>query len=823
MPSTHCPQCGKKFKDQTSLLQHMNQLFSSCLTHFEECIDIATTLQSGPAISESDDTGQQSFELPGFMDTAEDYLPASSHSSLPASTSPNPGDRRNPFNIKNYPTSGQVFGRGETFMDQCDKDRYTEMRKGHLYYPFTSRDEWELASFLLHSCLSMAAVDCFLKLKLMKNIGLSFHTAKDLQNHPEMLLVGPSWKSKPWPTAFWEMQDFLPQGATLLGTVLLSDKTNISAMTNNLLHAFLLLALLPVPSFIHHKKCLYGLLGDRLVHECLDFVLQLLKTTASIGIMMSDPLGWTSSVTMASYKQLGDNFRHEPRTASTTLAQLHVAASQFHLNGIHRPFWVNWPMSDPSIFLTPEPLHHWHKAFWDHDAKWCINTVGATELDFCFSVLHQHVGFQQFKEGILSLKQVTGCEHREIQHYIVAVIADAVPPDFLIAIPSLMDFHYLAQSMQIDEPMCTNIDAAPKEFHTHKDLIIAAGAQQGKNHVIDNCVIPSIHANTDGTEHAHIEVIKDPSDFSNNQKFESQICQHLDHIEKSVHDAKVDFCTRFSTNGSSEEDNSNCASVASDGSTIETTANLVNQINPSLPSHVDYFAKAANLKKNPPSGQVPQAQPHTFSSPQAAFHLNCNPSLLLFNIPDLHEALSDYIQCIANANNGYIRVLGGRRSASQGSQLPFTHLQVWKKLHLQNIAYHFPHETLPSKTVNACPPSGEWELGRYNPVIINLDPDFEWPHSRLEGMDIIDFWFIDCFLTYARCFDIVPQINKNISANGELIGDILPLQRVRAPVDLTPCFGNVADRRLTKYNSSTCCSEFRLNKYFDKELYLSLS
>jgi hypothetical protein len=98
-----------------------------------------------------------------------------------------------------------------------------------------------------------------------------------------------------------------------------------------------------------------------------------------------------------------------------------------------------------------------------------------------------------------------------------------------------------------------------------------------------------------------------------------------------------------------------------------------------------------------------------------------------------------------------------------------------------------------------------------------------------------------------RRFDIVPQINKNISgsstvrgpypeprsslfilkrarrANGELIGDILPLRQVRTLVDLTPCFGKEADRRFTKYNSSTYCSEFRLNKYFDKELYLSLS
>ena len=578
-------------------------------------------------------------------------------------------------------------------------------------------------------------------------------------------------------------------------------------------HAFLLLALLPVPSFIHKNKRIRGVLGDRLVHECLNFVVQPLKTAARIGIMMSDPLGWrrfcftplaayivdtpestliagvagrTSSVTMASYKQLGDDFRHEPRTASTTLAQLHVveekadpwdleayfkAASQIHLNGVHRPFWVDWAMSDPSIFLTPEPLHHWHKAFWDHDAKWCIYAVGAAELDFRFSVLHQHVGFRHFKEGISSLKQVTGREHREVQRYIVSVIADAVPPDFLITIRALMDFRYLAQSMQIDEQMCAKIDAALKEFHAHKNSIIAAGARRGKNHVINNwyipkleflqSVVPSIRTNgialqwsADGTERAHIEVIKDPSHFSNNQKYESQICRHLDCVEKcrrfdlftAVRDARVDF-------RAGSEDNSDCASVASDDSTIETTANLIDQINPvsallgkSLPSHIDYFAKAADLEKAPPSSQVPQAQRHTFCSPQAAFHLNRDPSYnmpiddiaTLFNIPDLHEALADYMQRISNVNDGYIRVLGGRRSA-RGSQLPFTHLRVWKKLRLQNKAYHYPHETLPSKTINACPPSDEWGLGRYDPVIVNLDPDYTWPHSGLEGLDILNF------------------------------------------------------------------------------------
>ena len=100
-------------------------------------------------------------------------------------------------------------------------------------------------------------------------------------------------------------------------------------------HAFLLLALLPIPSFIHRNKRLRGMLADRLIHQCLNFILEPLKVAARIGIMMSDPLGWrrfcftplaayivdtpestlmaavagkTSSVTMASYKQFGDDF-----------------------------------------------------------------------------------------------------------------------------------------------------------------------------------------------------------------------------------------------------------------------------------------------------------------------------------------------------------------------------------------------------------------------------------------------------------------------------------------------------------------------------------
>jgi hypothetical protein len=158
---------------------------------------------------------------------------------------------------------------------------------------------------------------------------------------------------------------------------------------------------------------------------------------------------------------------------------------------------------------------------------------------------------------------------------------------------------------------------------------------------------------------------------------------------------------------------------------------------------MDYFARAADLKNGSKSGQFLPLPFHTFCLPQAAFYLNCDllyrcmlidDVATLFKILNLHKALSDYMQRINGANNRYIRTLGGHHSACLA--LPFTHLQVWKNFCLQNKAYHYPHKTLSSKVVNACPPSGDWEWGWYNPVIANLDPACEWPNSGLKGPDV---------------------------------------------------------------------------------------
>ena len=203
-------------------------------------------------------------------------------------------------------------------------------------------------------------------------------------------------------------QAALPIGATLLGMILSSDKTLISSMTGNRVahplqislanldmeyrnkvsnKAFMLLALIPVPQFLHPTQRICGMLEARLFHEIMDFILHPLKIAATIGIMLNDPTGYrrycytpiascivdtpeaalyagvaglTSPITMASYKEFGDPFCHEPRHATTTLKHLQLvergvdpwnlqaylrAAMSYRLSGVHRPFWHNWPLS----------------------------------------------------------------------------------------------------------------------------------------------------------------------------------------------------------------------------------------------------------------------------------------------------------------------------------------------------------------------------------------------------------------------------------------------------------------------------------------------
>jgi hypothetical protein len=586
---------------------------------------------------------------------------------------------------------------------------------------------------------------------------------------------------------------------------LLISLANIKMGTRNKAssHAFLLTALLPIAEFLHPVKRMHSVLEARLIHQSLDIILEPLKQAARIGRMMSDPVGnlrycftplvsyivdipeacmlsivrgKTSPITMAMYEQFGDAFQHPPRTAKTTLDQLasiewdpqdiegyFAACAPFRLSGVAQPFWRDWPLADPPQFLTPEPLHHWHRAFYDHDVQWCLRAVGAQELDFRFSILQPLTTFRHFKDGISGLKQVTGRAQRDMQRYTIAVIADAAPPGVVIAIRALMDFRYLSQATMIDEAHCQKILDALKEFHDHKQEIIACGARRGAKSkaILDNwhipkfelmqSVVPSIRQagslsqwSADTTEHAHITLIKDPADTTNNNNYDGQICRFLDRVEKcrnfqTMTSIVVQSRSQMEAAASRIMDSYGGSDDGSDDGNL-----VVDEADPQdLPGPkrnvTNFFKKAQQL-----SLDIKAARPlRTFVVGVTAIHLNYDPSIQRisvdavaekFSLPDLRGALADYVQREGRIAQNFHK-LGGQRLALCNAPLPFEDLAVWFKVRLQQVSYHSQSTTLPALTVNASPSSEQWKYGHYDTAIFAVDDTEleQWPTSGLKG------------------------------------------------------------------------------------------
>ena len=114
-----------------------------------------------------------------------------------------------------------------------------------------------------------------------------------------------------------------------------------------------------------------------------------------------------------------------------------------------------------------------------------------------------------------------------------------------------MEFWYFSQAHAITSITRDKIKRALQEFHDHKHAITEDGLYHGQktNTILEHWHIPKLELaqgvvpsiewvgsllqwSADTTEHAHIEVFKDPTTTTNNHNYESQICWCLDHLEK---------------------------------------------------------------------------------------------------------------------------------------------------------------------------------------------------------------------------------------------------------------------------------------------------
>jgi hypothetical protein len=157
----HCPKCNRNFKSRKALLSHMNQPQSTCFSHSGEIVSLADDLVRFNARS------QHQFNA-GANDTGEpmDLDPAMDLNDPPIEVDI---EHTGEVFIEEYDGAAKEYGLGKTFMMEFNNDRFSDERTTNLYYPFRSRAEWEFAFFLLRSDLSMATIDTFLSLKLVRS------------------------------------------------------------------------------------------------------------------------------------------------------------------------------------------------------------------------------------------------------------------------------------------------------------------------------------------------------------------------------------------------------------------------------------------------------------------------------------------------------------------------------------------------------------------------------------------------------------------------------------------------------------------------------
>ncbi|KAI9574126.1 hypothetical protein HD554DRAFT_2044741 [Boletus coccyginus] len=652
----------------------------------------------------------------------------------------------------------------------------------------------------------------------------------------------------------WDMQMKISTGATLCGVILLSDKMNITNMCSGRvtypllislanikmdvrnkesLHAFLLLALMPITKFTHYISRMCSVLA------------------ACIGRMMADPIGNLqyyfiplvsyivdtpeacmlacvqfniSLVMTATYKDFS-NPDHHYQLASiecnvSDVIKYFAACKQFRLSDVLHPFYQDWPPAQSSEFIMPKSLHEWHYEFWDHDVR-------------C---------------GITKLKQVSRRAQRDIQRFIVVT-------DVITAVHALMEFQYLSQATAITSITCNKIKAVLQEFHDHKHAIIDNGFCQGAktSSILKHWHIPKIKLmqsvapnierigsllqwSADTMEHTHIEVINDHASTTNHHNYDSQICWCLNRYEKSLHaavlpDGKGHDSDKESDNGVIEEDTRNILdSIWALACRVSNFFNIVIQLSSSFLNFVPTLL-------------------HTFKARSTAIHLNYDVShryvpiddiTEMFELPNLCGALANYLLCE--------QIFFHNLRSLLDVYLPFGGLYVWYKVHLQQKVYHDSSTVAPTFTVNVHPPDSSWKYGQYDIAVMNIDDQWQWPFSGLQDHAIVNVHLIMCpatlkgcggvgphsdhFLVYVQCLDILPQGNRNGSTaehtratctSDSLLGEVFPMDQLQLYAHIVPHFGWKADNRLSLTNCIHSSQSFFLNTYFNKDFFYAIN
>ncbi|KAG2118336.1 hypothetical protein BD769DRAFT_1362378 [Suillus cothurnatus] len=548
--------------------------------------------------------------------------------------------------------------------------------------------------------------------------------------------------------------------------------------------------------------------------------------------------------------QFGDGKLYLPHSGHLTIKALHKLcqhvdpwkvqlfqeeAKVLLLSGVQLPFWHDWRLSDPAIFLTPDVLHILHKKFFNHILKWCKEAIRADELDARFHSQHKHVGTRHFSQGVTHVVQMTSQEHQEIQRTIVPTIVDIVNANFIHTVCVLIDFIYQAQSPTFTPTSIAAMDASLQEFHRFKGSITLAEACRGASGPIDHFQIPKLKLLTsfsraipnlsaiiqytaDVSKHMLITHCKTPFERTSHQRttFTQQIIHLLDQ-EDTAHQFDL-YSFLCSTNSSLN--------------------NLI----------VNEFDKVVNM--DPAFAWITHVAPEDlscFKGPRpvcnhflkgllsddsvAAFHITVSsdladktPTFLTqhYVLPDFSQQLCSFIERVDRVGSHFQNCL----------------LRVWFKFCLQLRSSLHPLLVMPSQQVQAYPPSDTHCLGNCDVILLRTQSDniiaqvqmifgLSMRGTRLPPALAQPFIYVQPFKIVTQPWDdhavfmycVKRQFVTDPDGMRVRAGMILHLIDVTHAIELIPVYGGRANHAITSAMCLELYDTFYLNNFSDKEWY----
>ncbi|KAJ7687502.1 hypothetical protein B0H17DRAFT_1136229 [Mycena rosella] len=369
---------------------------------------------------------------------------------------------------------GARYGTGKTKFEEIRDD---EILKGaEVWGPFKDESEWELAKWLI------------------KNVG---HTAAD---------------------EFLKLSIITERAKPSIGNIGKETRRQVSA------NATVLIGYLPIPKFDCFDKNMRSLAKYRLFHQCMTVLLASVAEAERTGAMMVCADNFVRNVWpifaayVADYPEQclvacckenrcplctvdpNDRDDHLPHEKRDQVETLFFMARQQHgekdtvfetegMRAVYPPFWMNLPHSDIFQAFTRDLLHQLHKGvFKDHLVKWCTEIIGKLEIDKRFREMPDHPGLRHFKNGISSVSQWTGTEHKEMEKVFLGLVAAGAHPELIKAVRAVMDFARLASLQSHTSLTLLALRAALDDFHAHKKIFIELGGRK------EHFNIPKIHS-----------------------------------------------------------------------------------------------------------------------------------------------------------------------------------------------------------------------------------------------------------------------------------------------------------------------------------------